>query len=218
MPDYISLPLFIIGAYLMGSIPTAVWVSKIFFKTDIREHGSGNAGATNVLRTFGTAAAIPVFLIDGAKGYGAVMLSWFTSLAPIDGAEASEYFVLFRIALMVAAILGHIFPIFASFRGGKGVASIAGCLIAIAPIPLCGSFAMFVLFWTLTNYLSLGSIVAALTFPLWMFLYYLCFGDGISWSMMAFSVVVCCTLVNTHKANIARLRAGTESKTYLFKK
>lgn len=218
MPEYITLSLFIIGAYLLGSIPTAVWVGKIFFKMDVRDRGSGNAGATNVLRTFGTAAAIPVFLIDGAKGYGAVMLSWFTPLAPVGDADPSEWFMVLRIGLMVAAILGHIFPVFASFRGGKGVATIAGALIAVAPIPLCGSFAMFVLFWSLTSYLSLGSIMSGVTFPLWMFLYYIIIGEEVSLAMMIFSVVVGGVLVNTHKANIARLRAGTESKTYLFRK
>ncbi len=218
MPEFLQIILFIVSGYLLGSIPTAVWVGKIFFGKDVREHGSGNAGATNVLRVFGTAAAIPVFIIDAAKGYLAVSLSWYSFLAPIDGGDYSEAFVFLRIGLMVSAILGHIFPIFASFRGGKGVATIAGSLIAVAPLPLAGSFTMFVIFWSVSNFLSLGSIMAALTFPLWMFLYYLILGEPVSITMMVFSVVVGSTLIYTHKSNIKRLRSGTESKTYLFKK
>ncbi len=217
MHEGLLIALLIIGAYLLGSIPTAVWVSKIFFKMDIRDHGSGNAGATNVLRVLGRAAAIPVFVVDAAKGWGAVMLGWFTSLAPeAFGMEFSESFVFLRIGLMAAAILGHIFPIFASFRGGKGVATIAGALIAISPIPLIGSFSAFVIGWSTTGYLSLGSVLAALTFPIWTVLEYIIFYHEVSPTMTIFSVVVGSMLVYTHRSNIRRLRAGTESKTRLF--
>lgn len=134
--EILVIGLLIIGAYLLGSIPSAVWIGRLFFGVDVRRHGSGNAGATNVLRVLGTKAAIPVFIIDAAKGYGAVMLSWFATIAPPDHSfEFSEPFINLRIALMVAAILGHIFPIFAGFRGGKGVATIAGCLVAMTPVP-----------------------------------------------------------------------------------
>ncbi len=209
----------VVGAYLLGSIPTAVWVGKLFFKLDIREHGSGNAGATNVLRVLGTAAAIPVFIIDAAKGYGAIMLSWFSTFSLVgNGGEYSESFIFFRIALMIAAVLGHIFPIFASFRGGKGVATIAGCLIAIAPLPLLGSFITFVVVWSIKSYLSLGSIFAALTFPLWVTLEYLLLGEAISPTMVIFSIIVGSALIYTHRANIKRLRSGDETKTYLFRK
>lgn len=218
MSDTLFIILLIVSAYLLGSIPTAVWVGKIFFHKDVREHGSGNAGATNVLRVFGTAAAIPVFIVDAAKGYVAVMLSWYSPLAPLGGEDFSEYFVFLRIGLMVAAILGHIFPLFASFRGGKGVATIAGCLIAIAPIPLAGSFTVFVVLWSVSNFLSLGSIGAAVTFPLWVVLKSLIFSEPISPTMVIFSFAVGSLLVYTHKANIARIKAGTESKTYLFRK
>lgn len=218
MPEYITIPLLIIAAYILGSIPTAVWVGKIFFGTDIRQHGSGNAGTTNVLRTFGTVAAIPVFLIDAGKGYGAVMLSWLSPLAPIEGADQSEYFVFLRIGLMVAAITGHVFPIFASFKGGKGVATVAGCLLAIAPISLGASFGVFVILWASTSYLSLGSIFAALTFPLWMWLYYTLSEESLSPTMMIMAGVIAVLLTYTHKANIKRLLSGNERKTALVKK
>lgn len=219
MSEYILIPILIVGAYLLGSIPSAVWIGKIFFNVDVRRHGSGNAGATNVLRTLGTAAAIPVFVIDAAKGYGAVMLSWFSSLAPFaSSCEFSEPFINLRILLMVAAILGHIFPIFASFRGGKGVATIAGCLIAMAPLPLAFSFVTFVVFWSVSHYVSLGSIMAAVVFPFAVLAKFIIVGESISPTMIIFSVVVSSVLIFMHRANIKRIKADTESKTYLFRK
>lgn len=219
MSEFILIPILVVGAYLLGSIPSAVWIGRIFFNVDVRRHGSGNAGATNVLRLLGTAAAIPVFVLDAAKGYAAVMLGWFSTLAPFaSSCEFSEPFLNLRIVLMVAAILGHIFPIFASFRGGKGVATIAGCMIALAPIPLLCSFVIFVIFWSVSHYVSLGSIVAAAVFPLAMLLKFIIAGESISPTMMIFSVVVASALVFMHRANIKRIRQGTESKTYLFRK
>lgn len=219
MSEYILIPLLIIGAYLMGSIPSAVWIGRIFFNVDVRRHGSGNAGATNVLRTLGTAAAIPVFVIDAMKGYGAVMLSWFSLLAPYaSSCEFSEPFINLRIALMVAAIAGHIFPIFASFRGGKGVATIAGCLIAMTPIPLVCSFIVFVVFWSVSHFVSLGSIMAAVVFPFAVFLKFVIVGESISPTMMIFSVILASAVIFMHRANIKRIRTKTESKTYLFRK
>ncbi len=219
MHEALIIAILIVGAYLIGSIPTAVWVGKIFFKIDIREHGSGNAGATNVLRVFGTAAAIPVFVIDAMKGYGAVMLSWFSALAPASlGMEFSESFTLLRVGLLIAAIVGHIFPIFASFRGGKGMATITGGLIAVTPLPLLACFIVFVVAWSITSYLSLGSVLAVLGYPLWVILRYIIMGESISPTMVVVSILISTMLLYTHRENIKRLRAGTESKTYLFRK
>ncbi|MEG2479203.1 MAG: glycerol-3-phosphate acyltransferase, partial [Mucinivorans sp.] len=136
-------------AYLLGSIPSAVWIGKAFFGTDVREFGSKNAGATNTLRVLGRKAALPVFVIDALKGYLAVMLSWFSVLPPIELEAFSELFVNLRILLIVAVILGHIFPLFAGFRGGKGVATITGAMLAFAPVPMILSFIVFLalLFW-----------------------------------------------------------------------
>ncbi|MEG0033476.1 MAG: glycerol-3-phosphate 1-O-acyltransferase PlsY [Mucinivorans sp.] len=219
MNEVLTIILLIIGAYLLGSIPSAVWIGRLFFNVDPRRHGSGNAGATNVLRLLGTKAALPVFAIDAAKGYAAVMLSWFSTLAPIDmSCQFSEPFINLRIALMICAILGHIFPIFASFRGGKGVATIAGCLIAIAPVPLACSFVVFVVFWSISHYVSLGSLTAAISFPLWVVVKYIIVGEYISPTMVIFSLVVASVMIFMHRANIKRLREHTEGKTYLFKK
>lgn len=217
--EVMIIVLLIAGAYLLGSVPSAVWIGKLFFGVDVRRHGSGNAGATNVLRVLGTKAAIPVFVIDAAKGYGAVMLSWFSTLAPIDHSyEFSEPFINLRIALMVAAILGHIFPVLAGFRGGKGVATIAGCLVAMSPVPLLCSFAIFVIMWSVSHYVSLGSLCAAVTFPIWVVLKNVVVGEAFSPTMTIFALVVASVMVFMHRANIGRLRSGTESKTYLFRK
>ncbi len=206
----------VVGAYLLGSIPSAVWIGRIFYGVDVREHGSGNAGTTNVLRVLGRKAAIPVFVIDALKGYGAVMLCWFSNLRPEEfSGEYSEGFVNLRIALMICAIFGHIYPVFAGFRGGKGVATIAGALIAISPMPLAGSFMLFVMGWSLTGYLSVGSILAAITYPIWIPLWQIIIGEEISITMMVFSFIVSAMLIYTHRANIKRLRSGTETKTSL---
>ena len=218
MQEVLVVAALLVGAYLLGSIPSAVWIGRIFFNVDVRRHGSGNAGATNVLRVLGTPAALGVFAIDAAKGYAAVMLSWFSALAPVGGvsSEFSEPFINLRIALMVCAIVGHIFPVFAGFRGGKGVATIAGCLIAMAPIPLLGSFITFVVVWSIWHYVSLGSISAAVVFPFFVVAKFLIVGEFVSPTMVIFSVVVSSVLIFMHRANIKRLKAHTEGKTYMF--
>lgn len=218
MQEVLIIVVLLIGAYLLGSIPSAVWIGRIFFNVDVRRHGSGNAGATNVLRVLGTPAALGVFVIDAAKGYAAVMLAWFSALAPMGGvsSEFSEPFINLRIGLMICAIVGHIFPIFAGFRGGKGVATIAGCLIAMTPIPLLASFVVFVVAWSISHYVSLGSILAAALFPFFVVLKFVAVGESISPTMVIFSVVLASTLIFMHRANIKRLKAHTEGKTYLF--
>lgn len=211
--EYLILVAIIIGAYLLGSIPSAVWIGKKFYNIDIREHGSRNAGATNMLRVLGRGAALPVFIIDAAKGYCAVMLSFLSPFTPF-----SEPFINFRIVLIAAVILGHVFPIFAGFKGGKGVATISGCMIAMAPIPLACSFLVFLIFFAITKYVSLGSIMGAVTFPLFVYLKFIVFGEDVSPTLIIFSLVVAAALIFTHRKNMVRLRQGSEAKTYLSRK
>lgn len=197
----------LICGYLLGSIPSAVWIGKRFYHTDVREHGSHNAGATNTLRVLGRRAALPVFIIDAAKGYGAVMLAHFTDL------EGDPLFFL-KIGLTAAAILGHIFPIFAGFKGGKGVATMAGCMLAIAPIPMLMGLATFIIVLAASHYVSLGSITGGMLFPV-----YIIIVDGFhSPYKIVFGVLVAVVLIITHRKNIKRLREGTENETYLFLK
>lgn len=211
--DVVIIISLIIAAYILGSIPSSVWIGKSFYGVDVREHGSHNAGATNTMRVLGRRAALPVFIIDAGKGYAAVMLSFLSQLVPF-----SEQFIYLRIGLIAAVILGHIFPIFASFRGGKGVATIAGCMIAMSPIPLACSFSVFCIILLTTHYVSLGSIIGGSLFPIFVYLKFIIFGEPISPTLIGFGIVVAAMLLFTHRKNFKRLKEGTESKTYLFTK
>ncbi len=196
--------LLIAVAYLLGSIPSAVWVGKRFYGIDVREHGSKNAGATNTLRVLGNRAALVVFAMDIAKGFAAVML-WHLSCAEGEGISAM------KIALAAAAVLGHVYPIFAGFKGGKGVATIAGAVLGIFPAAVGLCIVTFIIIFVATHYVSLGSMIAGLLFPVYeIFL----FGER-SVSLIIFCCAVSVMLIYTHRKNISRLLNGTESKTYL---
>ena len=145
-----------IFAYLLGSIPSAVWYSKIFHGIDIRQHGSGNAGATNSLRIFGKKAGIIVLIFDLLKGFLAVYLTQYILKSDNE---------LIPLLMGILAVLGHIYPIFAQFRGGKGVATAIGVVVAVLPMAALGCIAVFLLTVYLTKYVSLGSILGALAFP-----------------------------------------------------
>lgn len=196
----------LIVAYLLGSIPSAVWIGKKFHGIDIREHGSKNAGATNTLRVLGKKAAIPVFLIDFAKGFAAVQLSL---IAP---ASIENHIFYLKLALVVAVVLGHIFPIFAGFRGGKGVATMAGAVLAIYPPAVLLCMATFVVVLAISNYVSLSSMIGGIMFPVYT---YFVFGNHYT-PLVIFACVVAVLLLITHRKNIKRIANGTESKIYLF--
>ena len=159
--QYIYIISEILLAYLIGSIPTAVWVGKIFYKTDVREHGSGNAGATNVIRVLGYKAGIPVLLFDVFKGWFAVQLGWIFP----HSFQSPETITYVMIALAVAVFLGHVFPVFAGFKGGKGVGTLAGVGIALFPIALLTVLGIFIFILIITRYVSLSSIFGGLSFP-----------------------------------------------------
>ncbi len=192
--------------YLLGSIPSSVWIGKRFYGIDVREHGSHNAGATNTLRVLGPKAALPVFALDVAKGFAAVMLA---CLSGFEGGALSN----FKLALVAVAVLGHIFPVFAGFRGGKGVATMAGAVLAVLPgaVGLC--LLTFAIVLALTHYVSLGSVTAGLLLPVYAVFI---FGERYLPTVI-FCCLVSLLLLYTHRANIKRLIAGTESKTYLVK-
>jgi len=198
----------VIIAYLLGSIPSAVWISKHYYGIDIREHGSKNAGATNVLRVLGRRAALPVFAIDVIKGFVAVSLAHFSMYM-----QGSEAMFTFKIVLVAAVILGHIFPVFAGFRGGKGVATLAGAVLGVYPPAVLLCLATFVIVLLFTHYVSLSSMTAGVMFPIYVTLV---FGEK-SYSLIIFSCVVAVLLLITHRKNIVRLLNHTESKTYIIK-
>ncbi len=200
--------LLVLCGYLLGSIPSAVWIGKKFYGVDVRQYGSKNAGATNTLRVLGRRAALPVFIMDFFKGFASVKLSLLASYP----ADSHELFFL-KIALIVAAVAGHIFPLFAGFKGGKGVATVAGAIFAMSTLPVLLSIATFFVVLMISHYVSLSSMTAALAFPL-----YLIFVFHESRSLVIFGFVVTIALFITHRKNIRRLINGTESRTYLFKK
>lgn len=201
---------FIILAYLIGSIPTAVWIGKIFYGKDIREYGSGNAGATNTFRVLGAGAGIPVFIIDALKGWAPAFLAQkFAYLLPFTTDD-----LLFPIIIGIIAVIGHIFPVFANFRGGKGVSTILGMAVGIEPLGASICAGIFLIFLILTKYVSLGSLIAGVSFPL---LLNIVIGTD-STTLVIFSIVSTVLLFVTHQKNLKRLFAGTENKTYLIKK
>jgi glycerol-3-phosphate acyltransferase PlsY len=196
---------------LLGSISSAVWVARTKHGINIREHGSGNAGATNILRVLGPKAAIPVFTFDFLKGLAAVQFIRFTSLNYPDN---PELYTGYEIALGICAILGHIFPIFASFKGGKGVATIAGVLVAISPYPMLLALSVFLVTFLCTRYVSLSSVMAALTFPVFVIFLFgmILMPAKISITLKCFSLIASAMIIITHRKNIKRLRNGTENK------
>lgn len=208
----ISVIVLAICAYLLGSIPSAVWIGKRYYGIDVREHGSKNAGTTNTLRVLGRRAAIPVFAIDFMKGFFAVHLS---SLLAYDPNIDSGFIINVKIGLVFAAVLGHIFPIFAGFRGGKGVATIAGAVVGIYPpaIILC----LIVWFFSLmiTHYVSFSSMLAGVMYPIFIMISP---RTNHSISLIIFSMIVAILLIYTHRKNIKRLMAGEESKIYIFQR
>ncbi|MGZ3863791.1 MAG: glycerol-3-phosphate 1-O-acyltransferase PlsY [Bacteroidia bacterium] len=208
MLNNLSEAVFILLAYLLGSIPTSVWIGKIFFKIDVREFGSGNAGATNTIRVLGKKAGIPVLIIDVLKGVAAVLLAFES-----DFATNSVPFVNYQIALGVAAVLGHIFPVMAGFRGGKGVATLLGVCLAIVPQIAGLAILVFLVVLFATQYVSLSSMSAGLSFPILVLTLF----PNQPVSVVAFSIVVAALLIITHKKNIQKLLKKQESKFPLFK-
>ena len=200
----------LLAAYLFGSIPSAVWIGKVFFNTDVREYGSGNAGATNTFRVLGPKAGVPVLLMDIAKGWMAVQLAtYFGEYMP-----ATQQFINFKLTLGAAALLGHIFPVFAGFRGGKGVATLLGILWGVNPPATVICMGVFLLFFLTTGYVSLGSMAAAVSFP---FIVMWWLNETVT-SMNVFAIAVPILVLVTHQKNIERLLKKTESRVYLFRR
>ncbi|MDR2894804.1 MAG: glycerol-3-phosphate 1-O-acyltransferase PlsY, partial [Alistipes sp.] len=170
---YYSIAVFVIVAYLIGSIPSAVWIGKHFYGVDIRQHGSRNAGATNMLRVLGRRAALPVFVIDFIKGYVAVTLCNLAEFLPEflpGGVYGPGGIYVVKVGLVVAVVLGHIFPLFAGFKGGKGVATLAGAVMGVAPSSVMLCLAVWVVALLMWHYVSLASMIAGSCFPLFILL------------------------------------------------
>ncbi len=200
----------LLGAYLLGSIPTSVWFGKIFYNIDLRNHGSGNAGATNALRVFGNKAGALILLLDALKGFLAVSLSSFFA----DSFTNENHWVIYQLLLGTMALVGHVFPVFAGFRGGKGIATLVGIAIAIFPMAVLICLAVFLAFFLPTRYVSLGSMSAAIAFP-FVVIFVL---ESSLLSEIVFAAAVAVFVPFTHIKNIKRLLRGEENKLKFRKK
>jgi acyl phosphate:glycerol-3-phosphate acyltransferase len=220
----LSLVFTIIASYLIGAIPFGIIVSKLFKGFDIRTQGSGNTGSTNAFRVLGWKLGLLVQVLDIAKGVAAIVVaSYLFNGLPFHNATPFEDLTVFRIIAGVSAVLGHIFTVFAGFRGGKGISTAAGMLVAIAPVELAVAFGAFVLVVSLSGYVSLGSIIAAVIFPFTMFLRENAFGVDITGyhTLIVFSILLSLLLIYTHRTNIQRLiekRENKFEKLLLFKR
>lgn len=202
----------IILAYLIGSIPTSIWVSKKFFNIDIRDYGSGNAGATNTYRVLGSKWGTFVMVVDMLKGVVATSL-YFFFLPSYLGNENELYRTNLMIGLGLAAVLGHIFPIWANFKGGKGVATLFGMAVAIQPLVAICCIAVFLLVLYLTRFVSLSSILAGVAFMVFILFIF----NEKEPLYRIFAVLVALMVVLTHQKNISRILKGTEGKVPILK-
>lgn len=196
----------VILSYLIGSIPTAVWVGKAFFGIDVRDHGSGNSGATNTFRVLGKSAGISVMVVDIFKGWTATSLAEIilaTSILP------PENLVDIKLMFGFAAVLGHIFPIYVNFKGGKGVATLLGMIISIHPLAALACTIVFIIVLLLSKYVSLGSMLAALAFPIVMIIPFFNLHEPM---LNIFGVLIFIAVALTHQKNIKRILNGEENK------
>lgn len=199
----------LLSAYLLGSIPSAVWIGKLLKGIDIRHHGSGNAGATNMIRVLGTGIGVFVLIVDMLKGFIAVRLA---AQFP-DAVLFTNGQDVLMVLMAMMAVLGHIFPVFAGFKGGKGVATFMGTALGLFPATFLCTIVVFLIIFLTTRLVSLGSIISGISMPIlagWSF--------HESPVMVAYAVIVALVIPITHRANILRLLDGTEKRLSLKRK
>ncbi|MBD3232282.1 MAG: glycerol-3-phosphate 1-O-acyltransferase PlsY [candidate division Zixibacteria bacterium] len=197
----------VVLSYLVGAIPTSIIAGKLLKGIDIREHGSGNAGATNVYRVLGAVPAVVVLLLDAGKGVLAVFV-----FAPLASERLIGDPVAVELICGLVAILGHSFPVWASFKGGKGVGTGAGVMFSIIPIVTAILVAIFILVVAITRYVSLGSVVASVLLPIAVLFEKFILGMKVSNILIWICIFLALFVVLSHRANIKRLIAGTEHK------
>ena len=208
--DVVTLIAIVLLAYLLGSIPSSVWMGKLFFGKDVREHGSGNPGATNTARILGWKAGIIVLLFDVFKGWASAQLVF---LAP-HGALHDDQSVYFKVILAAAAVAGHIFSVFLRFKGGKGVATIFGAIIALYGIKVLILVGIFMLVLLTTGFVSVASVLTSVSFP---FVEWLIFSQD-SAALIGFAVLVAIVVPLTHRKNMGRLLKGEESRFFSWRR
>ncbi len=194
-------------AYLLGSLPTSVWLGQAYFGIDVRDFGSGNAGATNTFRVLGRKAGIIVMLVDILKGWTATSLAlllYLMNVIPFDD------LLMYKLLFGILSVLGHIFPVYVGFKGGKGVATLLGMVLAIHTEAALLCILIFFVVLLTSKYVSLGSMIAALAFPILLLLPRFSPDDPM---MIVFGFVMFAIVVITHQKNIVRLLNGEESRT-----
>lgn len=217
----VSLISVVVLSYLIGSIPSSLWTGRIFYDIDIRNHGSGNAGATNTFRILGWKAGTAVLLFDFGKGLFCTTviagLAWQIADGPVSlysGWEIESMVVIFS---GVAAVIGHMFPIYAGFSGGKGAATATGMLYGIEPVSISITLAVFLLVMITTRYVSLGTIIASLIYPISQLIMRYGYNRDIDGSIILFCSILALVIIIKHKGNIKRLFAGNENRIASFK-
>jgi glycerol-3-phosphate acyltransferase PlsY len=198
-------------AYLIGSVPTAVWIGRIFYGVDVRTRGSGNAGATNTIRVLGLKAGIPVLIIDILKGWIAVFMANFFWMYTTGFPDLIDL----KILHALAAVIGHVFPVYVGFKGGKGIATLLGIGLALYPLGTLIALGIFIIVLIISRYVSLSSISAAVTFPI---VEIIILGHDEYISLMVLAILVAIFVPLTHRKNIQRLLRNEESKITFSKK
>lgn len=206
----------ILLSYLVGSFPTALVVGKLFKRIDIRRFGSKNLGSTNAFRVLGWKLGVLVQLLDISKGFIATLLitKLFYGALPFENRTPFQDITVVQLIAGISAVIGHVWTVFAGFKGGKGINTATGMLLSLAPIDTTISIGIFILVLVFSGYVSLGSISAAFAFPSTMFIRENLFGvdiDGYH-TLIYFSIVVCIFLIYNHRANIKRLMYGEENR------
>jgi glycerol-3-phosphate acyltransferase PlsY len=207
--EIILIVILAIVAYLIGSMPSSVWIGKAYHGLDVRDFGSGNAGATNTFRVLGTPTGIVVLFLDIVKGVTATSLIHYIPTVE----HGTEQFINLQLLFGLLSVVGHIFPVYENFKGGKGIATLFGMLIWIHYLLALACVGLFILVLLLTKYVSLSSILAAIAFPI-LTIFVFKRDEPL---LITFGIVAAILVVLTHKKNISRLLTGEESKANLFK-
>ncbi len=217
------LALIVSLSYLLGSIPNAILITRYVKGLDIRDHGSGNAGGTNVFRVVGWKWGVTVILLDTLKGLIAVLLVsqlYFISKPDVNNPTFFTDYTLIQIIAGLSAVIGHIWSIFANFRGGKGIATALGMLLAVSTVDMLMGIGVFILVVAVSRYVSLGSIIGAVTVPLMLMIRENVFGAEVQGynTLLPFTFGIFILIIYTHRKNITRILQGSESKISFKKK
>lgn len=217
----LALLVVVILSYLVGSIPSSIWVGKLVKGVDIRNFGSGNAGATNTFRLLGWKPGVIVLLIDFMKGFASSywisQLAYFIGSGPVSVVPNWSVDPFLQILCGVIAVVGHMFPLYSNFEGGKGMATAAGMLSGIEPISVAITAGVFLVVMLVSHYVSLASLIAAFIYPIMLVVLRYYFGWGLDGSILIFGALVGLGIIIKHRGNIRRLMKGEENRISSFK-